>query len=300
VRGLRRLVDVLPVERADQPLDLGIAATWNDNNEYEVWDSRALTHGFGTSRPIIEARALQPLLMMRASRAAQMAYAPDALPYVVTRSGMAGLHRYAQTWTGDNHTSWETLRFNIKMGLGLALSGISNIGHDVGGFAGPKPDAELFLRWLQAGILMPRFSIHSWNEDGSANEPWMYPEILPQVRMLMKLRETLEPFLYDLMQRYHTDYEPISRPIWLNYHEDTEAWADGDDHMLGADLMVALVVEEGAITRAVRFPGKDEWINVWTGEVYGGGSIAILPAPIDGPPLMFRRAGSDIMLNLVP
>lgn len=279
-------------------LDYGIAATWNDNNEYEVWDSRALAHGFGAPYPVVEARGLQPLLMMRASRAAQIAHAPDKRPYVVTRSGMAGLHRYAQTWTGDNHTSWASLRYNIKMGLGLSLSGVSNIGHDVGGFAGPKPDPELFLRWVQAGIMMPRFSIHSWNEDRSVNEPWMHSEILPQVRKLMALRQTLTPFFYDLMHRYHADYEPISRPLWLDYPNDDGAWADHDDHMLGRDLLVALVVEPGATTRTVCFPGTDEWVNVWTGERHRGGSTAILRAPLDGPPRLFARAGSAIYVDL--
>lgn len=278
-------------------LDYGIAATWNDNNEYEVWDTRALTHGFGTPYPVAHARALQPLLMMRASRAAQLAYNPQELPYLVTRSGMAGLQRYAQSWTGDNRTSWETLRYNIKMGLGLALSGISNIGHDVGGFAGPKPDAELFLRWLQAGILMPRFSIHSWNEDGSVNEPWMYPEIVPQVRRLMALRQKIEPMLYELMERYHNDYEPISRPPWLNYPQDEGAWVDGDDHMLGRDLLVALVVEPGAKTRTIRFPGDAQWADVWTGVRYDGSSTVTLPAPQDGPPLLFARATAESSLQ---
>ena len=97
------------------------------------------------------------------------------------------MQRYAQTWTGDNFTSWKTLRYNLRMGHGLSLSGIFNFGHDVGGFAGPKPEPELFLRWIEQGIYWPRFSIHSWNEDGSANEPWMYPEILGAVREALEL-----------------------------------------------------------------------------------------------------------------
>jgi alpha-glucosidase len=107
-----------------------------------------------------------------------------------------GMHRYVQTWSGDNYTSWETLRYNIKMGIGLALSGISNVGHDIGGFSGPAPNAELLLRWVQFGIFMPRFSIHSWNEDKSVNEPWMYPETTPYIRDLIKFRYRLIPYLY--------------------------------------------------------------------------------------------------------
>ena len=107
----------------EQLLAHGIRSTWNDNNEYEIWDSRARIDGFGSPRPAAAERPVQTLLMMRASRAAQIAYRPDERPYVVTRSGMAGMQRYAQTWSGDNYTAWKTLRFNQKMGLGLALSG---------------------------------------------------------------------------------------------------------------------------------------------------------------------------------
>ena len=38
-------------------LRCGIAATWNDNNEYEVWDCRALIVGFGSPRPATDARS---------------------------------------------------------------------------------------------------------------------------------------------------------------------------------------------------------------------------------------------------
>ncbi len=86
-------------------LDNGLDSTWNDNNEFEIVSDRALMHGFGESRPAREAKPLQALLMMRASREAQKAHAPDKRPYVVTRSGMAGMQRYAQTWSGDNSTS---------------------------------------------------------------------------------------------------------------------------------------------------------------------------------------------------
>jgi alpha-glucosidase len=192
----------------------GIAATWNDNNEYEIWSDRALVHGFGEARAAIEARPLQTLLMVQASHAAQTEFSPEERPWLVSRSGAAGMQRYVQTWSGDNYTSWETLRYNIKMGLGLALSGISNTGHDVGGFSGPAPDPELFVRWVQHGIFLPRFSIHSWNDDQTVNEPWMYPQVTPQIRRLIKLRSRLTPYLYHLLWRSHSRYEPIIRPTF--------------------------------------------------------------------------------------
>lgn len=57
------------------------------------------------------------------------------------------------------------------MGLGMSLSGLYNLGHDVGGFSGDKPDAELLVRWVQNGVMHPRFTIHSWNDDATVNEP---------------------------------------------------------------------------------------------------------------------------------
>ncbi len=279
-------------------LDHGMAATWNDNNEYEVWDAQALFHGFGRPLPAAEARPVQPLLMARASRAAQLSHAPGARPYLVTRSGMAGLQRYAQTWTGDNRTDWKTIRFNARMAIGLALSGISNTGHDVGGFAGPKPDPELFLRWIQAGVLMPRFSIHSWNDDGTVNEPWMHPEALSAVRRLMALRQTLVPALHDLLWRHHLDFEPVLRPTWLDAPGDAAAWDECDEHMIGPDLLAAPVMEPGRATRRLRVPAGGDWIDVWGGGVFAGGGDAELPAPLDGPPPLLARAGSALLVDL--
>ncbi len=274
----------------------GMAGTWNDNNEFEIVSRKARMHGFGAARAAIEMKPLQTLLMMRASREAQRARAPDKRPFVVSRSGSAGMQRYAQTWSGDNYTSWDTLKYNIRMGLGLALSGVSNTGHDVGGFDGPRPDAELFVRWVGFGIFMPRFSIHSWNTDGTANEPWMHPEVTAQVQGLIKLRYRLLPYLYDLSYRHSTFYETIIRPTFLDFPDDPKCFEDSDDMMLGGALLVAAVVEPGAAARAVYLPAGPRWFDWWSGEALGGGRMVMRPAPYDRPPL-FAREGSVVALN---
>ena len=279
-------------------LDHGIEATWNDNNEYEVWDARARFAGFGGARPAAAMRPVQPMLMTRASRQAQIAARPDRRPYVVTRSGMAGLQRYAQTWSGDNRTEWKTIRYNSRQAIGLAVSGVSNSGHDVGGFSGPAPSPELLVRWVQAGVMMPRFSIHSWNDDRTVNEPWMYPEVLPAIRRLMALRHTLLPFFYDLLHRYHSDYEPMVRAVWLDFPEDADAWPECDEHLLGPDVLVAPVMEPDATTRRVRVPAGADWVDVWSGQLVSGGATVTLDAPLDGLPPLLARAGSAMLVDL--
>ncbi len=278
-------------------LDIGMAATWNDNNECELRDPTARANFFGNPRAAIEAKPLQGLSMMRASREAQIAHAPDRRPYLVTRAGCAGMQRYAQTWSGDNATSWETLKYNIRMGLGLALSGVSNAGHDVGGFAGNAPDKELFLRWVEAGIFMPRFSIHSWNDDGTVNEPWMHPEVTHHVRDLIKFRTRLQPYLYDLMWRYHAHFEPIVRPTFAAFPHDERCLEDNDDLMLGAALLVASVVEPGATERRVYLPRGADWYHYPDGALASGGQTVTVPAPWGKPPV-FVRAGRVLPVNL--
>jgi alpha-glucosidase len=278
-------------------LKQGITATWNDNNEFEIWTGKALAHGFGQPRPARECKPLQTLLMIRASRDAQKEHAPDKRPFLVSRSGTVGMHRYVQTWSGDNSTSWETLKYNLKMGLGLALSGVSNTGHDVGGFTGPSPDPELFVRWVQFGVFMPRFSIHSWNDDGTVNEPWMHPKATHFVRDLIKLRYRLIPYLYFLLWQYHHDYEPMIRPTFYDFPHDPRCWLDGDEMMVGRALLAAPVVEPGLVDREVYLPLGTRWYDFWSGEVFEGGQTVNSPAPWNQP-VLFAREGCAIPVNV--
>ncbi|MBV1869034.1 MAG: glycoside hydrolase family 31 protein [Marinosulfonomonas sp.] len=279
-----------------QLLDYGIECTWNDNNEYEVWDHHAQCAGFGNPIDVGLIRPLQPLLMTRASYEAQINHLPNKRPFLITRSAAPGSQRYAQTWTGDNRTNWETLRWNIRMGLGLSLSGFFNIGHDVGGFAGPRPGPELFLRWVQNGIFHPRFTIHSWNDDGSVNEPWMYDEVLDDVRGAIRLRYRLLPYLYTLLWQASTQNEPMLRPTFLDHPDDDTCWEDTDDFMLGRDILVATVVEPGARSRRVYLPQNTAgWWDFRAGVWHAGGQH--IDVPVDqGTIPMFVRAGAVIAM----
>jgi len=270
-------------------LNRGIKSTWNDNNEYEVWDDDAVCAGFGDPIPVSLIRPLHSQLMTRASFEAQQQDQPDKRPYLISRCASPGTQRYAQTWSGDNYTSWDTLRWNIPMGLGLSLSGFYNTGHDVGGFAGPRPEPELFLRWVQNGIFHPRFTIHSWNDDGTANEAWMYPEITPLVRDALKLRAQLIPYLYTLLHQAVTDGEPMLRPLFLDHPDDPNCRTAEFDFLLGKDLLVATVVEPGAHIRRVTLPAnEDGWWSFDGSTWHQGGEVLEVPVTDDTIPLFVR------------
>lgn len=280
-----------------QLLEKGIDATWNDNNEYEVWDGEARCHGFGTPIAIKHIRPVMPLLMMRASMEAQQRFAPRKRPFLISRSGCAGMQRYVQTWSGDNRTNWTSLRYNIRMGLGMSLSGLYNVGHDVGGFSGDKPDAELFVRWVQNGVMHPRFTIHSWNDDRTVNEPWMYPAVTPAIREAIALRYRLLPYLYTLLWQAHADDEPMLRPTFLDHQHDAQTSAECDEFMLGRDLLVASVVEPGQRERRLWLPDNlHGWYDFATHQWHSGGQWITLPAPLEQQPLLVR-AGAGLPLS---
>lgn len=279
-------------ERARQALlDMGIDAIWNDNNEFEVWDDEARCDGFGDPLHLGLLRPLQALLMVRASYEVQSAARPAERPFVLSRSGCPGIQRYAQTWSGDNATSWHTLRYNLPMGLGLSLSGAPNTGHDVGGFAGPRPDPELFVRWLQVGIFHPRLCIHSWNDDGSANEPWMHPEVLPLVRAAMHFRYRLIPYLYTLLFEAARTGAPIVRPLVYTFPGDARCRTESFDFMLGPNLLIAPVLEPEARCREVYLPPGVEWHDFHSGARHAGGQTVTLGAPLDRIPLVVPAGG---------
>ena len=177
------------------------------------------------------------------------------------------------------------------MGLGLSLSGVPNTGHDVGGFNGPRPDPELFVRWVQNGIFHPRFCIHSWNDDGTANEPWMHPEVLPLVREAIRFRYRLIPYLYSLLVEAAQTGHPIIRPMVYAFPGDPRCHTESFDFMLGPGLLVASVLEPGARQREVYLPGEAPWCEFDSGVWHPGGGTVTLDAPLERIPLMVPGGG---------
>lgn len=280
----------------DKLLEYGIDSTWNDNNEFEIWSEEAKANGFGEALDVELIRPVQTLLMMKASYEAQKEYASDKRPYLISRSGCPGMQRYVQTWSGDNRTSWKTLKYNIKMGIGLSLSGIYNFGHDVGGFSGLAPEPELFLRWVQNGIFHPRFTIHSWNDDKTVNVPWMYSKVLPGIRKAIKFRSKITPYLYNLLYQSTQSYSPMIKPTFYDFEEDENTFKENDDFMLGDYLLVASVVEKGERKREVYLPEGSYWYDYHSQKIYKGGEKVNLKAPLEQFPLLVKE-GAILPVN---
>ena len=71
-----------------------------------------------------EAHNLYGLQMNAAAYSALRHLRPDTRPWMLTRSGWAGVQRYAWKWTGDTESTWDALKMTISTVLGLGVSGI--------------------------------------------------------------------------------------------------------------------------------------------------------------------------------
>ena len=275
-------------------LEYGTSSVWNDNCEYDSLVDKDCRCDFeGKGGTIGQLKSVMSNIMCHITDEAIHETFTNTRPYIVCRSGHCGIQRYAQTWAGDNLTCWDSLKYNIATILGMSLSGVANQGCDIGGFYGPSPEAELMVRWIQNGIFQPRFSIHSTNTDNTVTEPWMYGDCTDYIREAIGLRYQLSPYLYSLMERAHKTGLPIMEPMCSAFQEDVKCYEEGVDFMLGDSLLVANVVEKGAVSRKVYLPEGETFYDFYTRAAYEGGRTVELPVDLGSIPL-FVRSGAII------
>lgn len=154
------------------------------------------------------------------------------------------------------------------------------------------------IRWFQFGALSPLMRLHGFRDPGmplgpemtgGPNEVWSYGEqARPILEAYLRLRERLKPYVLDVMREAHEEGLPVMRPLFLEFPADKPCWQVADAYLLGADLLVAPVLEPGATTRTTYLPAGARWTDAWTGETYEGGRAVTVDAPLDRIPLFLR------------
>lgn len=210
-------------------------------------------------------------------------------PFVITRACYSGSQKYTTAWTGDNQSLWTHLRMAIPQQCNLGLSGMAFVGTDIGGF-GADTTPELLIRWVQVGCFSPLFRNHC--AKGNMNqEPWLFgDEVIAIYRKYVELRYSLLPYFYDLCRVCTQTGLPVIRPLVLHYEHDETVRNLNDEFLVGEQLLVAPVVEQGAVKRMVYLPAGI-WYDYWTHKEYQGKEYYLVDAPLDTCPI-FVKAGS--------
>jgi len=277
-------------------LDVGIAGIWNDMDEPAVFDTPT-----GTMPPDVvfdndgqptthrEIHNVYGQLMSRATFEGLARLRPNKRPFVLTRASFAGGQRYAAVWTGDSTSDWSSLRQSVATLMGLGLSGFPFVGSDIGGFAG-APDAELYTRWLQFGVFSPFMRSHS-DSKSPGKEPWAFGYRAEAInKRAIELRYELLPYIYNTMAQASETGVPALRPLFLEFPGDEQVAGIEDEFLFGTDLLVAPVLQEGAVERDVYLPAGD-WFDYWTGRRFAGNRTLHVPVTLDSIPLYVRAGG---------
>ena len=189
------------------------------------------------------------------TRAAEEAFAdlrPGQRTLLYSRSSFIGSHRYGGIWLGDNNSSWAQLLANIQMMPSVQMCGFLYSGADLCGFScDTTPD--LALRWLEFGLLTPLMRNHS-AVGTRMQEYYRFPEVLPAVRNMIRLRYALLPYLYSEFMKAALENTSYFRPLAFDYPDDPDAREVEDQLLLGEGLMAAPVYVQNAHGRHVYLP----------------------------------------------
>uniref|UniRef100_A0A8C1ERV9 Neutral alpha-glucosidase AB n=1 Tax=Cyprinus carpio carpio TaxID=630221 RepID=A0A8C1ERV9_CYPCA len=270
---------------------------WNDMNEPSVFNGPEVTMHKDALHGVWEHRDVHNLygLYVQKATADGLIQRSEGVqrPFVLTRAFFAGSQRYGAVWTGDNAAEWGHLKISIPMCLSLGLVGISFCGADVGGFF-KHPSAELLVRWYQAGAYQPFFRAHA-HIDTPRREPWLFgPENTALIREAIRQRYALLPYWYQLFYNAHRTGQPVMRPLWVEYPDDFATFSIEDEYLIGKDLLVHPVTDEGATGVTAYLPGKGEvWYDVHTFQKHDGDQSLYIPVTMSSIPV-FQRGGSII------
>ncbi|HEX6523595.1 MAG TPA: TIM-barrel domain-containing protein [Streptosporangiaceae bacterium] len=207
-------------------------------------------------------------------------------------------------FTGDTTSDWPTLKFEVGYTPGESAStGLSAVSHDIGGFnndgtqtTGAEPGStkeadDLYARWVQFGTFQPIDRLHGNHSD---RLPWQYgPAAKTSAEKFLNLRENLVPYTYTLAAQANRTGIPVVRPLYLQYPEQQDAYAqDGSEYLYGPDVLVAPVTTPGmTATTRVWFPPGSSWTDYFTGKTYTGGTGGTaqdVTAGLDAMPVFIR------------
>ncbi len=284
-------------------LDMEVSGIWHDMNEpaaFSSWGKPSLPacvrHDMdGRGGDHRQAHNLYGLLVNRAAFEGMRRLRPEKRPWMVTRSGWAGIGRYAWKWTGDVNGTWQMLRRTVSILLGLSLSGVYFTGSDIGGFSA-HPSPELYTRWFQMAAFTPFFRTHSAT-GLPRREPWQFDErVLNATRAALELRYRLLPYFYTAAWQAAEHALPLVRPLFFEDADNQALWDVDDAFLLGDSLLVAPILDEGAQRRCVPLPGG-AWYELHDDTLHGGGQSVEVDASLEYIPV-FVKAGAVIPMDV--
>lgn len=294
--------------------DKGVKIFWLDEAEpeYSVYDFENYRYHMG---PNVQVGNVYPAMYAKTFFDGMKEEGQDNIVNLL-RCAWAGSQKYgALVWSGDIHSTFESLQNQFCAGLNMGIAGIPWWTTDIGGFFGANIEDEsyheVFVRWFEYGTFCPVMRLHGYRMpyqpqqgttggaecvSGAPNEIWSYgEEVYGICRKYIELREQMRPYIRNLMEKAHKSGDPVMRPLFYDFPQDKAVWGNESEYMFGPDILVAPVLSRGEKEKKVYLPEGSNWTDAWTGKKYEGGSTATVETPLNQIPL-FTRNGYELKL----
>ena len=217
------------------------------------------------------------------------------------RAGAAGMQRYCHSlWAGDQSVDWsmdDGLASVIPAALSSGMMGNGLHHSDIGGYTtlhGMKRSKELFMRWAEMAAFTPVMRTHEGNRPGDNHQFDSDEETLKHFAAMIRLYTHLKSYMKSAVRENAAKGMPVQRPLFMHYEHDEESYDIQYQYLLGRDLLVAPVHQQGVSTWNVYLP-EDQWIHVWSGRKFSGGWVEV-DAPLGQPPVFYRENSAQAEL----
>lgn len=272
-------------DRLKELMDLGVRVIKTDMGEGVPIEGEY--YGYSGE----EIHNIYPYLYSKVANEATIEHQGEGLLW--GRSGYAGGQKYPIHWAGDPFTDYDGLRYTVRSGLSMGLSGFTYWSHDIGGFLG-RPTNELYVRWAQAGFFCSHSRCHG---AGNPREPWTFSEEVEDIfRKYDELRYSLISYIESTCVKYAELGLPIMEHLILTNPNDRNCINIDDQWMFGEAFLVSPILSEEN-NRDIYYP-NGKWYDFWTNEVIEGNQYKNVSAPLETLPL-YVKEGSIIPFNQV-
>jgi alpha-glucosidase len=256
--------------------DLGIHGLWNDMNEPAI-DGQAMPDNVmfdfdGQKTTALEAQNYYGMLMARAGYESAEQFGGNRRPFVLSRSGFAGIQRYAAVWSGDNQAKDEHILLGALLINQMGLSGVPFTGPDLGGYIGDG-NKELYRRWVEVGVFAPYLRNHR-EAYAAANEPWAYGEEAEAIsKAYITFRYELMPYLYSTFHEASQTGMPVGRSLAIDSSFDANVYNPKfqSEFLFGPSLLVSPMMSKEQ-QKATYLPAG-QWYDIFTDERLEGSRV---------------------------
>lgn len=189
-------------------------------------------------------------------------------PFVFSRWGGLGNHRYPIGFSGDTVVSWDSLVLQPNFTATAANVNYGWWSHDIGGHMGGVEDDELYLRWMQYGVFSPILRMHCTKNPYHERRPWARGAGVAQAASrALRLRHALIPYIYSMAWRNHTADLPFITPMYYSHPAEEDAYHCPNQYWYGSELIAApfiepLIIDLGMSRQRVWLPEGD-WFDFW-------------------------------------